>query len=483
MTTKASPQDAYDKTVLLAPSPRASVERLRGLDDPLIGTMMGDDYRIESVIGEGGMGRLYEAEHVRMGRRVAVKVIHQQIAQREDMRVRFEREARVMARVQSDHVVTVLDVVEAPDGRTCIVTELLLGANLDDHLVVHGDKLPVGEVVALTRQCLRGLAAAHACGVVHRDLKPANLFLAQDSSGEASLKILDFGVAKLGGDAQMTTTGTIVGTPAYMAPEQARGARLADARSDLYAVGAVMYRALTGRSPYDGNDSHGTLIRLMEEAPERPTLLEKTIPPGLEAVIEKAMARDPDERFQTADEFMRALEPFQAAEHLHTRPRMHSEAPADARTLGRRARMTRPTAVLLLAAVSLAAGAAVATALALLVDGVSESTVLSASEVVLITIAAGIATSAAAVGHSRVLAGAWRNAAMVQAFSTRLVQALAVGAGTLGLLDLVAQLWASVVLLTPSANAPMFAAARVLAAIAAGAAIIFRTRKKKPRLR
>ena len=139
MTTKASPQDAYDKTVLLAPSPRASVERLRGLDDPLIGTMMGDDYRIESVIGEGGMGRLYEAEHVRMGRRVAVKVIHQQIAQREDMRVRFEREARVMARVQSDHVVTVLDVVEAPDGRTCIVTELLLGANLDDHLVVHGD--------------------------------------------------------------------------------------------------------------------------------------------------------------------------------------------------------------------------------------------------------------------------------------------------------------------------------------------------------
>jgi serine/threonine-protein kinase len=480
MTTKASSHDAYDQTVLLSPPPaRTSAERVRGIDDPLIGTMLGEDYRIESVIGEGGMGRLYEAEHVRMGRRVAIKVIHHQIAQREDMRLRFEREARVMGRVQSDHVVTVLDVVAANDGRTCIVTELLLGSNLDDYLADHGHKLAVGEVVALARQCLRGLAAAHACGVVHRDLKPSNLFLADDSSGEASLKILDFGVAKLGGDADMTTTGTIVGTPAYMAPEQARGARLADARSDLYAVGAVMYRALTGRSPYDGSDSHGTLIRLMEEAPERPTLLEKTIPPGLEAVIEKAMARDPDERFQTAQEFIRALEPFQAAEHLHARVRRLSEGPGDPKTLGRIAQLSRPLAVLLLASVSIAAGSAVAAALALLVDSVSESPLLSASEVVLITIAAGIATAASAVGLSRVLGGAWRNVAMVQAFSARLVQALAVGAGTLGLLDLAAELWAAVVLLKPSANAPSWAAARVLVAMATGTTMIVRTRKKK----
>jgi serine/threonine protein kinase len=345
MNTKASQQDAYDQTVLLAPPPRLERNHLRGVDDPLIGTLLAEAYRIECVLGEGGMGRLYEAEHVRMGRRVAVKVIHQQIAQREDMRLRFEREARVMARVRSDHVVGVLDIVSAPDGRTCIVTELLQGMNLEEYLEDNGDKLPVGEVVALARQCLRGLAAAHALGVVHRDLKPANLFLATDSTGEAALKVLDFGVAKLGGDAEMTTTGTIVGTPAYMAPEQARGARLADARSDLYAVGAVLYRALTGQSPYGGSDSHGTLIRLMEESPARPTLIEKTIPPGLEAVIEKAMARDPDERFQSADEFIRALEPFQAATHLRPGLHKHGEPLDDPKTLGRRARLVRPAAV------------------------------------------------------------------------------------------------------------------------------------------
>jgi hypothetical protein len=337
----------------------------------------------------------------------------------------------------------------------------------------------VGEVVALARQCLRGLAAAHALGVVHRDLKPANLFLATDSTGEAALKVLDFGVAKLGGDAEMTTTGTIVGTPAYMAPEQARGARLADARSDLYAVGAVLYRALTGQSPYGGSDSHGTLIRLMEESPARPTLIEKTIPPGLEAVIEKAMARDPDERFQSADEFIRALEPFQAATHLRPGLHKHGEPLDDPKTLGRRARLVRPAAVLLLIGVSLAAGAAVAAALGLLVDSVSESPELSASEVVLITIAASIATAASAVGLTRVLSGAWRNAAMVQAFSTRLVQALAVGCGTLGVLDLCASLWAAVVLLHPSANGPSWAAARVLVALAAGSAMIVRTRRKR----
>ncbi|MEY4512994.1 MAG: hypothetical protein RLZZ450_5116, partial [Pseudomonadota bacterium] len=341
MSREALSTDAFSGTVLLD-SGASETDATIPLD-PLIGEVLSGAYRIERVLGEGAMGKLYEAGHLRLDRRFAVKVLHVPLAKRDDMRARFDREARVMSRIKSDHVVDVIDVAVAPDGRACIVTELLDGVDLERHLTLRGDKLPIAEAVYLMRQCLRGLSAAHALGVVHRDLKPSNLFLARDAGERVTLKVLDFGVAKNGGDSELTAAGMVMGTPAYMAPEQARGARFADARSDLYAVGAVLYRLLTGRAPYEETDVNATLIRLMQEAPERPTTHDRSIPPALEAMIEQAMARDPAARFQNAAAFDAALAVFDTGEHdsfgspddATRRTASHAEL----NTLSRRARL------------------------------------------------------------------------------------------------------------------------------------------------
>ena len=269
-------------------------------DDPFVGAMLGETYKVVGVLAEGGMGRIYEAEHVRIGRRYVVKVIHTPLAHRDDLKVRFDREARAMTAVRSDHVLDVIDVLPTHDGRTCIVTEKLEGRDLDQKLAAEG-RLSTGEAVHLLRQACRGVASAHALGIVHRDLKPSNLFLAEDGSGTKTLKILDFGVAKMAGDAEMTGTGVIVGTPSYMAPEQARSALLTDVRADVYALGAVLYRMTTGRAPYGGGDASATLVRLLEEAPQRASLVERSISPAIEAVIERAMARDPEHRYASVD--------------------------------------------------------------------------------------------------------------------------------------------------------------------------------------
>jgi serine/threonine-protein kinase len=482
VSDKTDGSSAYDQT--LVSHVTAKVGRTGSTqDDPLLGVELQGTYRVEQMIGEGGMGQLYRAAHLRLDRRFAVKVIHLPLSKREDMRVRFEREARLMSCVRSDHVVDVIDVVSTPDGRPCIVTELLEGQDLEQYLRSVGGKLTTQEAVVLLRQCLRGLSAAHALGVVHRDLKPGNLFLATGSSGDVTLKVLDFGVAKRGGDAELTATGVIVGTPAYMAPEQARGAPGVDARSDIYAAGAVLYRVLTGQSPYEGADANGTLIRLMEEAPARPSSLERSIPAGLEAIIEKAMARDPEQRFQNVDELDAALASFDSgARGILGRTSATTDATSfvsDPKTMTRRAKLTRPLAIVIALATSIVFGMSVAAGLALLVASLSQSPQLRIAELVLIGLGGGVAAIATAFSAFTAIQKAYRNVAMVQALTARFVRVGVVGCVSLAVLELSAVLWSTFGLLRPSADRPLWSATRVLLALLAAAAFAFFTKKKR----
>ena len=475
MAQQALSTDAFSGTVLLSagPTPRTP-------DDPMIGVELASAYRIERVLGEGAMGKLYEASHLRLDRRFAIKVLHVPLAQREELRQRFDREARVMSRIRSDNVVDVIDVTVAPDGRTCIVTELLDGVDLERHLEERGGKLPAGEAVALLRQCLRGLSAAHALGVVHRDLKPSNLFLARDASGRVTLKVLDFGVAKSGGEAELTAAGTIMGTPAYMAPEQARGAKFADARSDIYAAGAVLYRMLTGHAPYDEGDVNGTLIRLMQEAPPRPSSLAREIPPGLEAMMERAMARDPAQRHQSAAELEQDLAPFDELERSAspTSTSGKQRASDEASSLSRRARLVRPLAIGCAALLALVFAASVSSLLGLLVDSLSKAAELGGTELLLISFAGATALGGAGTFVGRALARAYRNAASVRALTACFAESLLGLCAALGLLELSATTWATFVSNRPAEQDARMAALRVAIALGAGVFLIVHRRRR-----
>ncbi len=301
--------EEYPSDYLVCPRDATPLGLDREAEDPLLGVVLAGTYRIVRSLGRGGMGRLYEAQHTRLDRRFAIKVLHEAQSRSRDATLRFEREARVLSRIRSDHVLDVVDVLRTPDDRAAIVTARLEGEDLKARLDRVG-KLEVGEAIAIARQVCRGLAAAHAQGVVHRDLKPSNLFLESGADGRTVVKVLDFGVAKLAGEPELTRTGAVVGTPAYMAPEQARGSSEVDERADVYAVGAVLYRMLTGRSPYTGEEPAAPPASLLHESPPRPRSLERSIPIGLEAVIQRAMARDPTQRPDDTLELERELAAF-----------------------------------------------------------------------------------------------------------------------------------------------------------------------------
>jgi serine/threonine-protein kinase len=340
--------------------------------------------------------------------------------------------------------------------------------DLEEHLSRAGGKLTQTEAVSLMRQCLRGLSAAHSQGVVHRDLKPSNLYVAADGTGRSTLKILDFGVAKSSGDAELTSTGVIVGTPAYMAPEQARGAIYADQRSDVYAAGAVLYRMITGKSPYSETDAGGTLMRLMEGAPPRPSLIERQISPGLEAVIERAMARDPAQRFQNVEELDAALAPFDGGASSTL------TSAVTTKQLDRHARLTRPLAVLLTVSLALACGLSTAAVLSLFVQGLSRRAQLNTTELVLVILGAAVATVATGMTSGKALADAWRNVAAVQTRTRKLIHAVCVGLMTLGALELASQLWLVFVVQAKVTATPFWVAARVLVALLAASLVTLR---------
>jgi len=280
------------------------------VDDPYVGATLAEMYRVDSVIAEGGMGRVYEARHTRLpGRVFAVKILHRALATDAELVSRFRREAEIADAVEHPGVLRIYDVHATGDGVPFIVSERLRGEDLGQRLEREG-RMSIADTVYVLRQVCDVLAAVHARDVIHRDLKPNNLFLVGDPA-RPTVKLIDFGIARLrvAGDAGATATGVVMGTPAFMAPEQARGQRV-DARADIYAVGAIGYACITGRSPYDLSDTAAALHAVLTVDPPRPRSLVPEIPEDLELVLQRAMAREVDDRYPTLAAFSEALAPF-----------------------------------------------------------------------------------------------------------------------------------------------------------------------------
>ena len=266
-------------------------------------------YRVVRKLGDGAMGAVYEAENVLIRRHVAIKVLHPHVAERADALRRFEREAQAAGRIGSPHIVEVLDMGELEGGARFLVMELLEGTTLAQRIREAG-RLSAEEAASLVLQLLAGLSAAHAADIVHRDLKPANVFLAQSGAGAEFVKILDFGVSKFaaaGDDMAATGGGLVLGTPFYMSPEQAKGTRHIDHRSDLYAVGVILYECVTGKVPFEAETLNELIFRIVLEAPPPVESIVPDLDPAFVAILRKAMAREVGDRFQTAREMHDAL--------------------------------------------------------------------------------------------------------------------------------------------------------------------------------
>jgi serine/threonine-protein kinase len=280
-----------------------------GDDDEFIGRTLSETYAILRAVGEGGMGRVYEARHTRIGKRFALKLLHPEYARQPEVLSRFQREAESAASIVSPHVGDVYDIGKTQDGRPYIVAEFLDGRELAEFLAERG-RLDVGPSVRICRQICKGLAAAHAKGIVHRDMKPENVFLTGDLSSP-TVKVIDFGISKVAetGGQSLTKTGMIMGTPSYMAPEQARGERV-DHRVDIYAVGAILYQLVTGKRPFDRNDPTATITAVLLEEPERPCDLNPSLPTGIEVIIQRAMAKNAADRYPSMEELEADLAAF-----------------------------------------------------------------------------------------------------------------------------------------------------------------------------
>jgi serine/threonine-protein kinase len=276
------------------------------------GDIIDGKYRIVRLIGEGGMGAVYEGENTRIHRRVAIKVLHAGVAEQAEAVARFEREAQAAGRIGSEHIVEVLDLGALQNGDRYLVMEYLDGDGLGGRIQARG-RLAPAELYPIAHQLLEGLAAAHGAGIIHRDLKPDNVFLLRNRGGQADfVKLLDFGISKfnqMSGDSgfSMTRTGAVMGTPYYMAPEQAKGSREMDHRVDLYAVGVIMYEALTGQVPFSADTFNELLFKIVLEEPKPLAVVDPAIDAGFAAIVTKAMARDPAHRFQNARDFQQAL--------------------------------------------------------------------------------------------------------------------------------------------------------------------------------
>jgi len=290
---------------------------------PETGDTVAGHYRVLSVLGEGGMGRVYACENGRTGKRVALKWVPAVQAGGADAIARFSREARVAGHVDHPNVIDVYDVVEEGPA-TFLVMELLEGESLAE-LLERTPKLPVKVAVDIVTEAMRGIAAAHSAGVLHRDLKPDNLFLCEGKG--VRVKVVDFGVSKrIGAEPEMalTQTGAVVGTPYYMAPEQMRGMRDLDQRLDIYALGAILYEMLAGVQPYRADTLGALAIKVATEDPAPLSGYRTDLPAGLEDVIAHAMARKREDRFPDVQSFAASLEAFGSLAFASDRPASYS---------------------------------------------------------------------------------------------------------------------------------------------------------------
>jgi serine/threonine-protein kinase len=279
--------------------------------EPQPGETFARAYLLERELGRGGMGVVFAARDVRTGQRVALKLLDGAVATPEG-RHRFVREARTAAQIRSDHVVRVLDVGE-DDGTPFIAMELLEGHDLGV-LARQRGVLSAEEAVGYVLQAAWGLASAHAAGVLHRDLKPGNVFVTRRADGFPLVKLVDFGLAKQAtGERTLTKSGVALGSPKYMSPEQFRSARDVDPRADVYALGAILYRLLTGRPPHDGDTLEAVLMSILTEPIPPIAAVRSDVPAGLEAIIASCLAPDPLQRPQRAIDVAQALAPFAPA--------------------------------------------------------------------------------------------------------------------------------------------------------------------------
>jgi eukaryotic-like serine/threonine-protein kinase len=280
---------------------------VRGADES--GRVLGGKYELKRVLGEGGWGAVYEAVQTDLGRRVAVKVLHTNLALTDEGVARFQREAKAAAALGHPNIVQVTDFQNNPGEPPFIVMEYLDGRTLTAALEP-GARLPQQRVAFIAQQILSALGAAHAAGIVHRDVKPDNIFLVEMSGVEDIVKVLDFGVAKLKGEgAELTGGGALLGSPAYMAPEQIRGGSV-DARADLWSLAVCMYRALTGRMPFEASSLHALMMTITDSVPAPVSSTRSDVDPALVAVVERAMHKDPAGRYASAEEMARAIEPY-----------------------------------------------------------------------------------------------------------------------------------------------------------------------------
>jgi eukaryotic-like serine/threonine-protein kinase len=286
-----------DGTTLRASAPAAS----------LVGQVIADRYHVIKKLGEGGMGQVYLAEHVKMGRRSAIKVMSPAMIHDPDAIARFNREASNASRITHPNVCAVYDFGETPEGLIYLAMEFVEGVPLTD-LIEQEGALPLVRATAIFKQTADALQAAHDLGIVHRDLKPDNIMVARGRDGSDVVKVVDFGIAKaVGGDEtgqKVTKTGLVVGTPEFMSPEQLSGDKV-DGRSDLYSLALVYFRMLTGQLPFQADSVQETMIKRLTDEPEklaaaRPDL---SFPEGLQQVLDTALARTPANRYQTVAKF------------------------------------------------------------------------------------------------------------------------------------------------------------------------------------
>jgi eukaryotic-like serine/threonine-protein kinase len=294
--------------------------------DPLLGAVIDGRYQVEARIGEGGMGIVYLAIHTVLGKRLALKVLRGEMARDADVVQRFIQEAQTASSIGHPNIVDINDFGRLPDGAVYFVMEYLDGEALTD-LIGRGGSLPMREAILIIQQIASALGAAHARGIVHRDLKPDNVFILR-RQGEPVVKVLDFGIAKVGGaGAKLTRTGMVFGTPHYMSPEQAAGQGV-DGRTDIYALGIIMYEMFTGRVPFDADTFMGILSKHMFESP---------IPPGnisdgrqlgaLEDVILHALAKKPEQRYPDMEALLADLARVQAGGEVNIGGRPGVRAP------------------------------------------------------------------------------------------------------------------------------------------------------------
>jgi serine/threonine-protein kinase len=289
-------------------------------DDPLIGLVLSERYRIVRKIGEGGMGAVYQAEHALIEKRLALKVLFPELTRRTDLVARFLQEAKSASRIGHENVIDISDFGQSPEGLVYIAMEYLEGQDLGYMMKATGP-LPWARARPILMQIAKALRAAHEHGIIHRDMKPENVFLIQRDGRPDFVKVLDFGIAKsvneTGDGPRLTQAGMIFGTPEYMSPEQAQG-QTPDHRVDIYALGCVMYHLLTGHVPFVADNFMGILTKHMLEPvkPLRVRAPEQSIPADVEAVCLRALEKDREKRWQDMDQFYRALgsaggEPFE----------------------------------------------------------------------------------------------------------------------------------------------------------------------------